>query len=66
MISNFDFQFNSYFILIQAQRLGYQLKSQKSRIGDSITDGAYAAMMNAIRHDETPNFYFNPAKTEMG
>jgi hypothetical protein len=22
----------------------------------SITDGAYAAMMNAIRHDETPNF----------
>jgi type II restriction enzyme len=24
----------------------------------SITDGAYAAMMNAIRHDETPNFYF--------
>ena len=36
----------------------YQLKSQKSRIGDSITDGAYAAMMNAIRHDETPNFYF--------
>jgi type II restriction enzyme len=36
----------------------YQLKSQKSRIGDSITDGAYAAMMSAIRHDETPNFYF--------
>ena len=36
----------------------YQLKSQKSRIGESITDGAYAAMMNAIRHDETPNFYF--------
>jgi hypothetical protein len=24
----------------------------------SITDGAHAAMMNAIRHDETPNFYF--------
>jgi type II restriction enzyme len=36
----------------------FQLKSQKSRIGESITDGAYAAMMNAIRHDETPNFYF--------
>jgi type II restriction enzyme len=36
----------------------YQLKGQKARIGDSITDGAYAAMMNAIRHDETPNFYF--------
>ena len=31
---------------------------QKLRLGDSITDGAYAAMMNAIRHDETPNFYF--------
>ncbi len=37
---------------------GYQLKSQKSRLGESITDGAYAAMMYAIRHDETPNFYF--------
>ena len=36
----------------------YQLKSQKSRIGDSITDGAYAAMMNAIRQDELPSFYF--------
>ncbi len=36
----------------------YQLKSQKSRIGDSITDGAYAAMMNAIRCDELPSFYF--------
>ncbi|MGA9449726.1 MAG: DpnI domain-containing protein [Verrucomicrobiia bacterium] len=33
-------------------RFWYQLKSRKSRIGDSITDGAYAAMMNAIRHDE--------------
>ncbi|MGD0208000.1 MAG: DpnI domain-containing protein [Verrucomicrobiota bacterium] len=37
---------------------GYQLKSQKSRLDESIMDGAYAAMMNAIRHDETPNFYF--------
>jgi len=36
----------------------FQLKSQKSRLGDSITDGAYAAMMNAIRHDELPSFYF--------
>jgi type II restriction enzyme len=36
----------------------FQLKSQKSRIGNQITDGAYRAMMNAIRHDETPNFYF--------
>src|ERR1700690_1579855 len=39
-------------------RFWFQLKSQKSRIGDSITDGAYAAMMNAIRHDELPSFYF--------
>jgi uncharacterized protein YecA (UPF0149 family) len=31
---------------------------QKSRLGESITDGAYVAMMNALRHDETPNFYF--------
>ena len=36
----------------------FQLKSQKSQIGDSITDGAYAAMMNAIRHDEMPSLYF--------
>jgi len=36
----------------------FQLKSQKSSIGDNITDGAYAAMMNAIRHDELPSFYF--------
>ena len=36
----------------------YQLKSQKIRIGNSITDGAYCAMMEAIRNDETPSFYF--------
>ena len=36
----------------------FQLKSQKSRIGDSITDGAYDAMMDAIKRDETPSFYF--------
>jgi type II restriction enzyme len=36
----------------------YQLKGQQSRIGNQITDGAYAAMMNAVHHDETPNFYF--------
>ncbi len=36
----------------------YQLKGQKTRIGSSITDGAYKAMMEAIRNDETPNFYF--------
>src|SRR5271156_5907352 len=36
----------------------FQLKSQKSRIGNSITDGAYGAMMDAIKRDETPSFYF--------
>lgn len=36
----------------------YQLKGQKTRFGNSITDGAYEAMMAAIRNDETPNFYF--------
>ena len=36
----------------------YQLKSQKTRIGSSITDGAYGAMMEAIKNDRTPNFYF--------
>jgi type II restriction enzyme len=36
----------------------YQLKGQKTRIGNSVTDGAYEAMMNAIRNDATPNFYF--------
>jgi type II restriction enzyme len=36
----------------------FQLKGQKTRLGDSITDGAYAAMMQAIQNDETPNFYF--------
>lgn len=36
----------------------FQLKSQKTRIGDSITDGAYSAMMEAIKNDRTPNFFF--------
>jgi type II restriction enzyme len=36
----------------------YQLKGQKTRLGRSITDGAYESMMNAIRRDETPNFLF--------
>lgn len=36
----------------------YQLKGQKSPIGNSISDGAYEAMMAAIRRDETPSFYF--------
>jgi len=36
----------------------YQLKGQQSRIGHSINDGAYKAMMEAIRRDATPNFFF--------
>ena len=35
----------------------FQLKSQKTRIANSITDGAYKAMMDAIREDRSPNFY---------
>jgi type II restriction enzyme len=36
----------------------YQLKSQRARIGNSINDGDYKTMMEAIRNDETPSFYF--------
>jgi type II restriction enzyme len=36
----------------------FQLKSQQARIGNSITDGAYGAMMEAIKNDRTPNFFF--------
>jgi type II restriction enzyme len=36
----------------------FQLKGQRTRLGKTISDGAYGAMMNAIRMDETPNFYF--------
>jgi type II restriction enzyme len=36
----------------------YQLKSKQSRIGNSITDGAYGAMMDAIQNDRAPNFFF--------
>jgi len=36
----------------------FQLKGQKSRLGGSITDGAYQAMMDAIRSDDAPNYYF--------
>jgi len=36
----------------------FQLKGQQSRIGDWINDGAYRAMMDAIRTDATPNFFF--------
>ncbi len=36
----------------------YQLKGQQSRIGNSVNDGAYKAMMDAVRNDATPNFFF--------
>jgi type II restriction enzyme len=36
----------------------FQLKGQKSAIGASIMDGAYRAMMEAMRQDEMPSFYF--------
>jgi type II restriction enzyme len=36
----------------------YQLKSQRAPIRDTITDGAYGAMMAAIQKDEAPSFYF--------
>jgi type II restriction enzyme len=39
-------------------RLWFQLKGQKTCIRDRINDGAYAAMIEAIRNDKTPNFYF--------
>jgi hypothetical protein len=32
--------------------------SLQSRIGNSISDGAFEAMMEAIQADRTPNFYF--------
>ena len=36
----------------------YHLKSQRAPINNSITDGAYDAMMDAIRRDELPSMYF--------
>jgi type II restriction enzyme len=36
----------------------FQLKSKKTRIGNTITDGAYGAMMEAIKEDRSPNFFF--------
>jgi type II restriction enzyme len=36
----------------------FQLKGQKTRIGNSITDGTYDAMMRAIQRDEAPSYYF--------
>lgn len=39
-------------------RFWFQLKGQKSRLGDSITDGSYRAMKEAYQKDEMPSFYF--------
>jgi type II restriction enzyme len=36
----------------------YQLKGQKTAIRNTITDGAYETMMEAIRSDRAPNYYF--------
>ena len=36
----------------------FQLKSKQSPIGKSIRDGAYAAMMEAIREDRAPSYFF--------
>ena len=36
----------------------YQLKGQKTPIRSSITDGAYESMMDAIRQDKAPSYYF--------
>lgn len=36
----------------------FQLKSQKSPIRSTITDGAYSAMMDVIREDRAPNYFF--------
>lgn len=36
----------------------FQLKSQKMRIGNSIRDGAYSAMIEAIRQDRAPSYFF--------
>jgi len=36
----------------------YQLKGQKIPFGKHINDGAYSAMIAALRNNSTPNFYF--------
>ncbi len=35
----------------------YQLKSQRTKVGDRILDGAYAAMQRAITIDQTPSLF---------
>ena len=41
-----------------ARGFWFQLKSKKSPIGQSIRDGAYRAMMEAIQQDRAPSFFF--------
>ncbi|QEY24950.1 DpnI domain-containing protein [Neisseria animalis] len=36
----------------------YELKSKSRRIGNSIADGAYHTMLERIRSDSNPNFFF--------
>lgn len=36
----------------------YQLKGQQTRITNSIPDGAYGTMMEAVQNGKTPNFFF--------
>jgi type II restriction enzyme len=36
----------------------FQLKGQKTRLGSSITDGAYDSMMRATQRNEAPSYYF--------
>lgn len=36
----------------------YQLKSKKTQLGNTMADGAYRAMMEAIQNDQTPNFFY--------
>jgi type II restriction enzyme len=36
----------------------YQLKSKKSPVGNSVRDGAYHAMMEAITEDRAPSYFF--------
>jgi type II restriction enzyme len=36
----------------------YQLKSQRASIRNSVPDGDYKTMMDAVKNDATPNFYF--------
>lgn len=36
----------------------FRLKGQKARLGHSVTDGPYTALMRALRKHEAPGFFF--------